>query len=513
MIPAFAKIQINFKRNLASYSSNLKKVVIIKSEITSSFITKYEIINEDTVNQTCIFYINDPIGVNTKLVRLFLSSNETASQENFKWELKDENVFKYDEIDASNFFIINKIDFKDQNVYKTVVKIMEANRQSVSEMKLEFRIDFDPLLFEENEYNLHLSQSDVLNQDLVKFNIKERVNNNKLEYLKNILFRITSNTNDDEFFEMNASNGWLTAKKLLTSKFYYELNVIGVSNELQKTAMAKIKITVDCFKHNKNQLINNNLHNKFKKIKYSLFENSPNRTQVGIFKSICSNVNYYYEIDQQSVDLKICSHTFKNCSFFELDLKKLNNNLDSNRLFDLDIMNGYLMTNYLISSYLLFNIVENEQKNKLDNFILFQPNVYESNRMSVIMNSFYKSSINSEYKLNYEIEILMQDAPKILNFEDTLEMEALTESHVFSEDDVKTPNMCLFNYKFPIQESMHRFVKVDSNSAHLEAEFKNNDCFASFFIYNNGCLVLKYEHLTSRLFNNQSHTCEVIICF
>ena len=504
MIPAFAKIQISFKKE-DQYLNHLPKLSlqrelqpIIKSEIITSFITKYEIINEDTINQTYILYINDPIGINTQLIRLYINEYQEFSE----WILNDENIFKYEDKNRSDVVISNKIEFKDQNTYKTLIQIVEKSsskqKKILSELKLEFRIDFDPLLFEQNEYNLYLTQSDLINQDLIKFSIKERLNNNKLDYLKNILFRVTSstaNTNDEDFFEINPSSGWLQVKKLLTNKYYYELNVIGLSNELQKTAMAKVKINIDCFKHNKDQS-NNNFLNKYKKVKFSLFENSPNRTQIGTLKSVCSNANYQYDVDQQSVSLKLCSYLNKNCSLFSLNLKKLNNNPSASKLFDLDSKNANLMTNYLINSNLILNLVKNQ--NELDYILLTNDaSIYDSNQLSILVNSSFKNSINTDYKLNYEIEILMQDSPKIVNFDDTI----ILDSHETKKEN-DNDETCIFSYKFPSHQtlsSLHRFVKIDSNSAHIEAEFKTLDCFGSFFIYNNGCLSLKYDHLNKTM--------------
>ncbi len=503
MIPAYAKIQISFRKEDSNHHPKLATQKdlrpIIKSEIITSFITKYEIINEDTINQTYILYINDPIGINTKLIRLYLNNN---NQEYSQWVLHDESIFKYQENNKSDVIISNKIEFKDQNTYKTLIQVVEKSsskrKKVLSELKLEFRIDFDPLLFEQNEYNLYLTQSDLINQDLIKFNIKERLNNNKLDYLKNILFRITSstaNTNDEDYFEINSSNGWMQVKKLLTNKYYYELNVIGLSNELQKTAMAKVKINIDCFKHNKDQL-NNNYSNKYKKVKFSIFENSSNRTQIGSLKSVCSNSNYHYDIDQQSVSLKLCSYLKKNCSLFSLNLNKLNNNPSASKLFDLDTNYANLMTNYLINSNLILNLVKNQ--NELDYILLTnEASIYDSNQLILLVNSSFKNSINTDYKLNYEIEILMQDSPRIINFDDTIILDS-QETKQENEND----EACIFNYKFPSHQttsSLHRFVKIDSNSAHIEAEFKTIDCFGSFFIYNNGCLSLKYDHLNKSI--------------
>ena len=544
MIPAFAKVQISVKKEQI-------KAPVIHREIISPFVSKYEILNEESNNQTIILYINDPIELNSKLIKLIVDNKTSSSFSNkrLEWLINDADLFKYDaqrKDQISNVTISNIVEFKDQNTYRTTLKIIDKlnttsrngkknrHHRVLTEIKLEFRVDYDLLLFEKSEYSVSVSETDLLSQNLIRISVKQRQNKyRKIDYSKNVLFRIQSNEPskksivDEDFFEINPTTGWISAKRLLTNKNYYELVVVGVNTELQKSATAKVKIYVDCYK-NKNGIVGSSSGNKH--VKFSLFENSPNRTRIGTLTSVCSDPNYLYYINNDEIYLKICTHAKKyvylkneldaSCNKFILDMSKLENltranvsELVEHKLFDLDLDDGYLMTNDQIGLNLLLSLIKDDKQSSNFNFesLLLgeNENMYDFNTISLLLKVTIKRSI-------FNVEISMQNTPKLFNFHDVLAISELNEARNELNSTWES-NICLYNYKFTMDNdelfgepnnssniiSLARFVKIDQSSAHLEAEFKQSDCLASFFIHNNGCLTLKYDHL-NQIYSNQS---------
>jgi hypothetical protein len=511
IIPGFTKIEILLKNeNNKQKSFKKDKVPKIFSEFLTPFLSRYEILNEDSVNQTFILYVNDPIQINSKLVKFFIKNDSNMTSNHQKWliELNESKHFQYDlNTNMDSLTLINKNEFKDQNTYKTNIRLAEEYDKTIlTDINIEFRIDFDPILFEKKEYTLHLSQANVIEQNLINIRVKERLNKN---YTNNVLYRIKEEL-DFTYFDLNPVNGWLRVKQHLSnSKNYYEIVIIATNNDLQKSGQVKCKIYVECFTTYKNNITQSLI------VKYNIFDNSSNRTQIGIFKSVCNsqvNTRYVYSVDSSQITMSICSKLIKNlCKKFLIDQQ---NKTD---LLRFDSYNSYLMTNEFI------NVNQLAVQNSLDSneeFDLNSDDVLDSNFVSFQL----KANLKNEFvNLNYTVEINVNSMPKLTNFNKKL---ALVVGEAKPSNQRSNLN-CLYNYKFLLNEesdssnaiknrnivgfksgrlnlariftnslsSVPRFVRIDENLGHSEAEFKFDECSASFFIHNNGCLALRHDHM------------------
>lgn len=267
MLPAFAKIQISL-RSLNS-KDLLKPQVIIRNEILSPFISRYEILNEDSNNQTLILYINDPFSVNSKLIKLHVEKLQNPktpakinSNSTLYWLLENYDSFFYDD-KSTNLTLLNRIEFKDQSVYKTSAKLREhlstqADR-ILAEVNIQFRVDFDPLLFEKQEYSVDLTSSSLVGRNLIRCKLRNRlksiINNNKHD---NVTYRLANQDSEEVMpFEIGMFDGWLRTKKELggAKKEMYELEVIAVNLDLQKSASVKCRVHVSCAKSDENRYV------------------------------------------------------------------------------------------------------------------------------------------------------------------------------------------------------------------------------------------------------------------
>lgn len=80
MLPAYAKIQISVRspstaKDLLAPRPNLS----VRADIISPFVSRYEILNEDSNNQTLILFINDPFSVHSKLVKLYVQYKQPTT--------------------------------------------------------------------------------------------------------------------------------------------------------------------------------------------------------------------------------------------------------------------------------------------------------------------------------------------------------------------------------------------------------------------------------------------------
>jgi hypothetical protein len=531
IIPAFAKIEIKLRREPIK-KKKFKQIPKVELEFLTPFVSKYEILNEDTVNQTLVFYINDPIQVKSKLVKFYLKQNETAENQ-VTWvydtEMKKSFIFN---VNTANVTLINKNEFKDQNNYKTQLKLVEMNTENnqkhtvLSELNVEFRVDYDPILFEKSEYTLYLNQANLIEQNLVNMRVRERLNKN---FTNNVVYRIKENELDAEFFDINPSNGWLRARQPLSFKNYFEIVVVATNNDLQKSGQVKCKVYVECYVTPKNSTPSTNW------AKYSLFDSSSNRTQIGVFKSVCSasptqtdstKQSIVYSIDSSEIFIKFCSK--QNRAFckrynFNRLIAASTQTSDLRELITLDTNAGYMTTNCALDVNSLIPIINDDYFQDAT-----KKDVFDSNFVSLT----FKASMQTELaSLMYNIEIAVSNVPKIINFHQALILTEKTEASDSSESSkMASSNQCLFNYKFMINEdgehigrtnhrniaglsgrtgltkpiqaaqnslsSVPRFVRIDQNLGHFgEAEFKTEDCSAWFFIYNNGCLAMRSDHL------------------
>lgn len=266
---AFAKIQISllFPNPKDSLAARLQ--VVVRSEILSPFVSKYEILNEESNNQTLILFINDPFSINSKLIKLHvhklnpIKRRHKSSHNNtiLNWKLDNYDAFFFDE-KSSNLTIYNRIEFRDQSVYRTCARLHERfssqAERVIAEVNIQFRVDFDPLIFEKPEYMLHVTPYNFVGRNLIRIKLKNRlksiINNNKHD---NVTYRLAINhqlsRDSDQFpFEIGMFDGWLRARKELDfntkvlRKGVYDLEIIAVNMDLQKSASVKCKIIASC---------------------------------------------------------------------------------------------------------------------------------------------------------------------------------------------------------------------------------------------------------------------------
>ncbi|CAF0761739.1 unnamed protein product [Brachionus calyciflorus] len=439
MIPAFTKIQINV-RKLRS------KSVKINTEIISSFITKYEILNKESTNQTFIYYINNPIKQGDKLVNFFV---QNSTMTNSNWFVNNSNLFIIDK-NSTFLSIKTNTNFQDGQNFRINLKYAEKSR-ILNEINLEFRNDFDPLLFELVEYNFEINKTDLIGQNLFRVRIKDRLRR-RLDDNTNVSYRLIESS-DSNKFDINFKTGWLWVKEPLENSFY-DLEVLAVDSDLQKNARVKCKIVLKCLQNG-----------TIKTLDYKLFDNSLNGTRVGPIRPICQKLEHTFDFDK-GLNVKLCSkNDIDNCKLFKMSH-------DLNNLFKIE--NDFLILNRLISSQIIEDLIQKYYGDILEDLKEF----YDHVKMS------FKILLNDQ---NYTIQIDLQSSPKIVNFEPKVILiadESLNSTH---------NSNCLINYSIKSDASLTRFVRIGENMAHFEPEFKLNECTVKFYITNNGCLTLRYD--------------------
>lgn len=146
---------------------------------------------------------------------------------------------------------------------------------------------------------------------------------------------------------------------------------------------------------------------------------------------------------------------------------------------------GYLSTNAHVSSHSLLELAGLPPRRSLA-------------RMSVQV----RAAI-ANLAVAYPIEVVIQSTPHVENFEPRITLVENTEDEEDADETTAT-HRCVYTYRFDT-DVIARFVRVDRlSSAHLEADFKFDTCVNSFFIYNNGCMAIKWESAAT------SHRCQMI---
>lgn len=160
-------------------------------------------------------------------------------------------------------------------------------------------------------------------------------------------------------------------------------------------------------------------------------------------------------------------------------------NKTSRNLFTLSENDGYLTTNNQINLQNLLKLVNMDTDSQQEDSYA----ITNLNYVSVLM----QASI-PHLDITYPIEIAIQNIPKLSNFNEKL---ILIDQIDTASDEIS--DRCIYTYKYwtnleAPENMISRFVRVDKSSAHLEPDFKVIDaCSSSFFIYNNGCLALKWD--------------------
>lgn len=467
MIPAFTKIQINVRREKMDSA-------IVHADIASPLISKYEILNKQSSNQTFIYYINDPIKIGSKLVFYSVEFAKAFDWNftNLEWMYWNQADFEY-KYNSSYLEISNLVELRDGQVYTTCLKYVERTRQShgfrvLNQLNIEFRVDFDPLLFEQNEYNISLFQSDLVEQKIVKFKLRARLGSKyKQDKEENVVFRLVD-SDDSHKFNLDFHSGWLSVKQVL-GKSVYHLDIVAVNSNIQKTATIKCVINVDCskVKQPKDNFV------------FNVFENSLAGTQIGKFQSVCTNSNFVYTLES-SLNVRLCSKFDEfNCKKFHLETK--NNFIKS--LFKINADIGYLVNSKTLSIETFLNLIKSDYAHVYNDL----NQIFESSRLSVLLRG--KIKFPQGISFDYPIQIEVRNRPMIANFSPKLSLLKI--------DSNKSESICLYNYTMSTTSSSHisRFVKVDQNMAQFDPEFIFSHCKAKFYIDHNGCLSLKFNHI------------------
>lgn len=467
MIPAFTKIQINVRREKMDSA-------IVHADIASPLISKYEILNKQSSNQTFIYYINDPIKIGSKLVFYSIEFAKAFDWNftNLEWMFSNEIDFEY-KYNSSYLEMSSLVELRDGQVYTTYVKYVERTRNShgfrvLNQLNIEFRVDFDPLLFEQNEYNISLYQSDLVEQKIVKFKLRERLGSKyKQDNEENVVFRLID-SEDSHKFNLDFHSGWLSVKQVL-GKSVYHLDIVAVNSNIQKTATIKCIINVDCskVKQPKDTFV------------FNLFENSLAGTQIGKIQSICTNSNFVYTLEP-SLNVRLCSKFDEfNCKKFDLETK---NNFIKN-LFKINSDIGYLVNSKALNIETFLNLIKSDYAHVYDDL----NQIFESSRLSVLLRA--KIKFPQGISFDYPIQIKVKNRPAIANFSPKLSLVEINPN--------KSDSICLFNYTMSATSSsiISRFVRVDRKMAQFDPEFSFSHCQAKFYINQNGCLSLKYNHI------------------
>ncbi len=496
MIPAFAKIQIRIRHELA-------KPPAIKYE---TILSRHEIIKSSDKSQTIILNINEPIEIESKLIKLLISDQDPqARKHQFDWTFnKSDENFKLSKVNK-NLIVSNRIELTDRLVYKTTIQIREKLKASLGpvlqEINIELRIDYDPLIFENEEYTLLITEANVLYENLIRvatMPTKHQLNKTSINY------RIWTNEDNEgsdtnKYFQIDSNTGWIMAHKQLNEKHsQYELTIIASNNEQQKTASVKLKINVECQIHKK---LND------KSFKFNVHENLPSGTEIATLQTVCSNMNLNYQL-ASSFTVKLCSKAlltnqmFSNLDELSCNYFKMNN---STSLFNLDSISGSLLTNEFINTtFFMSSLQTDESVNYIndDDFKLkFNFNISARNSLGFVV--------------NFDVDLSIQSAPRLLNFFENLGFSELISNTVnYSQEEKHSVSSCFYNYKYLIDKEldakseMIRFVHIDSDTGqHLQADFKQrvSDCLStSFVINNNGCLTLKYNEQNKNCANEST---------
>lgn len=158
-------------------------------------------------------------------------------------------------------------------------------------------------------------------------------------------------------------------------------------------------------------------------------------------------------------------------------------------LFSMNPSDGYLMTNAQIKIETLLSLIDTAA---------YENEINQMNRLSVIL-----SGSVPNLPLVYPIEIVIQNVPHLENFSERLYLvdrsSNMLEKHENENNLDDLENRCIFKYQFAstgVESLISRFVRVDKLSmTHLEPEFRiesTSPCSNSFFVYNNGCLAIKW---------------------
>ena len=489
VLPAFAKVKVTVKHLLPD--------VMVKSQILHKSLNLEEETKLDKT-QTLTLNLYEPIMVNSKLFSVSFNELNLPNNSINEWsfELNDKNLFGID-LSKGGLTIINRVKLNDLSTYRGSLRLRETNRAGqtiLAEVNLVLRVDFDPLIFEQAEYNVHVRNSDILNENLVRVAVKPTQASkdpNRIKYRLN---------EQDRYFQIDSTTGWLTVREQFDANQYFELHVTATNVEQQKSKSVLLKLSIDCsFDTEKAKSVH-------KQLTFDSFENSPNQTQIGTLSTICSNLNLDYMI-KDSFEVNVCVGTEQlNCSTDYLNRSRF----DLRTILDIKRQTGYLVTKNLINSSLFVKFLRINEPLVIASLSI---------RVEVVGVSKLKTII-------YNILLNIHNVPKITNFYKNFHVVADTASPALVEEE-----NCVYNYKFQVERQMAnrseagyeqvRFVRIDQSSAqHLPAEFKTSSdrCAPNFVIHNNGCLALVPKDLNvcykdNLLLKAAVYTIEFKLCF
>jgi len=273
-------------------------------------------------------------------------------------------------------------------------------------------------------------------------------------------------------FEINADSGWISVKEEL-SLTSYKLTVLAKNVNTQLSASVDVVVNVKC----------ETQRNGRKKFRFQMFENSPRHSRLGMLRPVCTNPQLKYTILDLFAAKACTSGSPANCTEVYLNSTQLN----LRNYLGIEASSGQLTTTDLLNASLFSSFFDTP-----------------ISRLSL---KFYVMGKADFKKLNYQIDLHIQSAPKLLNQYPQLTLAA----DPAQPDGLYDPN-CIYQFKYLVDKSRQRpdglvrFVSIDKASgSHLKAEFSNvdrnmnADCMSSFFIHNNGCLALKYAESCMQL--------------
>ena len=356
---------------------------IVHIEIQSPYVSKYEVLNEETANQTLVLYVSEPIACASRLLRLY-----TRGGGNHVWHVETgvaDPLFEYDAppskssqqqqsfaVSKSNSLNNNKWRghelvlstnagcgggqtlLRDDHVYATRVRLYHhhtsENEAAASTLtNIELRVNYDPLVFVDQDQDddtkaatsnsdythmeLRLTRAHLVAQPLLRLSVRRRQSASAARLL-DVHYRIVSinqqqqegdDDGGDEAFEVDATSGWLTAKRPLgDGSQLYELHVVATSAALSaaKSARLTLRLRLDCTAaHNDDRT--SQAHSP---IRFRLFDHASNSTRIGTMASVCtpappasllppavssttakhSQNQYTYRLDTKALSVRMC---------------------------------------------------------------------------------------------------------------------------------------------------------------------------------------------------------------
>jgi len=447
MLPAFAKLIVKVKHlvaNVTVHDHLLNNRLLIKDAKKSKLLE---------------IELNEPISAGQDLIGLSISSDQSLSTNRWSFD-KNDKYFEVTYVNETYTLLRSKIIAEDLTTYSLRLRFEEVNRigeNLVTEYVVVLVVNFDPVVFTRPVYTLEITDSDIIDEQLIQVKVKPTFKSPTSEQVIRYALMPIGGLG----FEINENTGWVSVKQKLPLTSY-KLYVVAKNVNTQLSAKVEVSVSINCEMQ----------RNGRKKFRFEVFENSPRHSRLGMLRPVCANSQLKYDILDLFLAKACTTGSSINCTEIYLNSTQIN----LRNYLAIDATSGQLITKNLLNAS-LFNPFFEKPINKL------------SLKFYVMGKAEFK-------KLNYQIDLQIQNAPVLLNQypQLTLSVDPAMPSGLYNPD-------CIYTYKYLVDKSgqrsdgLVRFVSIDKNSgSHLKAEFKNMNqgCLSSFYIHNNGCLALKY---------------------